>query len=669
LFADNGGPTQTFALLAGSSAINAGSNATCNAVLSVNNLDQRGSTRTGNGPNCDIGAYEYQDDIAPTVSMSSTAVNPISTLPVAVTVTFSESVTDFTESDIVPSNGTVSDFSGSGAIYTFNLTPTANGVVAADILADVAYDVALNPNTDAAQFSRIYDTTSPTISSILRATPTLSNLSSVEFTVTFSESVTNVDTSDFKLTNTYLTGASIVSVTGSGSTYTVTVNTGTGNGSIRLDVRNTATIEDLAGNAFTGPYMGGQTYNVWKGEAPTVPLISAPLNAALVTNTPTLSWGESNAIMALSVPGWHYEVNVTAPNGFNQNYTTEDDADVEIGLGRTSLTITEPLPDLTTFTWKVRAYNDTNAYSAWSLSRTFKTVLVPELNSPVNNETLPNKRPTFEWDEVPGATGYTVQVMKGTAVAHTGTVKAPAYTYTPTVDLLPNTTYTWRVMAAVPIGGVYSQPLTFTTSPNPPALPTQSAPANAAVLADNPAQVLDWNPVAATTTAAAAQSYEVQYANNKLFIGATFNSVFVDAPDTQLTIATLPGRTYYWRVRAYSGAGGTGNYGAWSLVRTFNVKFVAPLLLTPTNAATGAGIRPTFTWSANGNGIWTNYTLQVASDAAFTQGLRNFTVKAPKTSYTIPANVAGLTAGTKYWRVKINGLYVPITSATQIFTP
>jgi CSLREA domain-containing protein len=49
--ANNGGPTDTHALLAGSPALDAGNNATCLAT------DQRGITRP-QGPACDIGAYE-----------------------------------------------------------------------------------------------------------------------------------------------------------------------------------------------------------------------------------------------------------------------------------------------------------------------------------------------------------------------------------------------------------------------------------------------------------------------------------------------------------------------------------------------------------------------------------------------------------------------------------
>ena len=60
--ADNGGPTQTFALLVGSPAIDAGDNATC-AAAPVSGFDQRGATRPTDGDAnsssvCDIGAFE-----------------------------------------------------------------------------------------------------------------------------------------------------------------------------------------------------------------------------------------------------------------------------------------------------------------------------------------------------------------------------------------------------------------------------------------------------------------------------------------------------------------------------------------------------------------------------------------------------------------------------------
>ena len=55
---DNGGPTQTIALLADSPAIDAGDAGVC-ANPPVNGVDQRGYVRRGEGAtNCSIGAYE-----------------------------------------------------------------------------------------------------------------------------------------------------------------------------------------------------------------------------------------------------------------------------------------------------------------------------------------------------------------------------------------------------------------------------------------------------------------------------------------------------------------------------------------------------------------------------------------------------------------------------------
>jgi hypothetical protein len=231
------------------------------------------------------------DGTAPTVSMSSTASNPTNTSPIPVTVTFSESVTGFTSGDIVAGNATVGNFSGSGASYTFDLTPSGNGSVTADIAASVAQDFAGN-NTAAAQFSRTYDGTAPTVTSITRdslySNPT--NASSAGFIVGFSESgLTGLDTSDFTLTTTgSISGASVTSVSQfAGVLWTVTVNTGSGDGTIRLDLTDDDSITDAAGNKLggigtgNGNYTAGQIFTIDK----TGPTVSMSSTASDPTNT------------------------------------------------------------------------------------------------------------------------------------------------------------------------------------------------------------------------------------------------------------------------------------------------------------------------------------------------------------------------------------------------
>ncbi len=110
----------------------------------------------------------------------------------------------------------------------------------------------------------ISDGVAPTVQSIVRADASPTNAASVDFTVTFSEAVTGVDTSDFALDTTgTLSGASVTGITGSGDTYTVTVSTGTGSGNLRLDVPTTATVKDVANNPLASlPYNTGEAYQV-----------------------------------------------------------------------------------------------------------------------------------------------------------------------------------------------------------------------------------------------------------------------------------------------------------------------------------------------------------------------------------------------------------------------
>ena len=123
---------------------------------------------------------------APLLVMTSLTSDPTNASPIAVSVTFSESVNGFTSTDILPSNGVVSNFTGSGANYAFDLTPAGQGLVTADIAAGVATDPAGNGNSIAGQFGRTYDTIAPSVLSSLRANPDPTAAASVNYTVTFS---------------------------------------------------------------------------------------------------------------------------------------------------------------------------------------------------------------------------------------------------------------------------------------------------------------------------------------------------------------------------------------------------------------------------------------------------------------------------------------------------
>jgi hypothetical protein len=102
------------------------------------------------------------------------------------------------------------------------------------------------------------DTTAPTVSSINRldASPT-NTVGNVRWTVTFSESVTGVDSTDFTLANTGLGGTpGISTVSGSGASYTVTGSSGTGSGTLGLNLNDNDSIQDGAANKLGGTGTG-----------------------------------------------------------------------------------------------------------------------------------------------------------------------------------------------------------------------------------------------------------------------------------------------------------------------------------------------------------------------------------------------------------------------------
>ena len=103
-------------------------------------------------------------------------------------MTFSEDVTDFNQGDIAVVGATLSDFTGSGDVYSVLVTPMAIATaVTLNIAADVAMDASGNKNTAAEQAASAFDNGNPTVT--ISGVPAKS---SAAFTVTiaFSENVT-----------------------------------------------------------------------------------------------------------------------------------------------------------------------------------------------------------------------------------------------------------------------------------------------------------------------------------------------------------------------------------------------------------------------------------------------------------------------------------------------
>ena len=72
--------------------------------------------------------------------------------PVSLTVTFSRPVSGLAIEGIIVVNGAASNFAGSGAVYTFDVTPNAIGEVTVEISAVAAEDADGNGNKAAPLF-------------------------------------------------------------------------------------------------------------------------------------------------------------------------------------------------------------------------------------------------------------------------------------------------------------------------------------------------------------------------------------------------------------------------------------------------------------------------------------------------------------------------------------
>jgi CSLREA domain-containing protein len=272
------------------------------------------------------------DTTKPTVAMSSAVGNPTATTPIPVTVTFSEPVTGFTIGDIVPGNGTVGNFAGSGASYTFDLTPTGPGPVSADIAGGAAIDLAGNANTAATQFNRTFDPSALSVT-ITPVAPDPRNTSVSSIQIVFNKAVTGFDLPDLTLKlnggANLLTGAQTLTsgdnitwtlgnlsgLTGTAGTYVLKL---TASGSNIKDAANNSLTADATESWVTDTTAPDVTINQAAGQADPVtgPTASTVINFTAIFSEPVLAGSFTNSDVTISGTAGATVVNVTeiAPN-------------------------------------------------------------------------------------------------------------------------------------------------------------------------------------------------------------------------------------------------------------------------------------------------------------------------------------------------------------------
>ncbi|PWG78537.1 RCC1 domain-containing protein, partial [Pararcticibacter amylolyticus] len=273
-------------------------------------VDDAGNPLPGGYTGNETFIVDRDQPVVTSIARYNPTANLTNISPVIYKVTFSENVTGVDAADFTAMVGTgltagaLSVSNGDNAAeYLVSVPVTGNGNLLLGLNGSGTGIVDAFGNGISGVFvlgdSYVVDQTAPSVSSIIRKTPSAQNTNStsVTYTVTFSEAVSGVDAADF--TATAVSGTlskGILSINAvSALVYNITVPSISGNGTLRLDLNASGTgISDVAGNAIAAGFNSGSTYVIDQ----TLPAVSSIVrkmpaaqnaNAASVTYTVTFS--------------------------------------------------------------------------------------------------------------------------------------------------------------------------------------------------------------------------------------------------------------------------------------------------------------------------------------------------------------------------------------------
>ncbi len=253
-----------------------------------------------------------------------------------VTITFSEAVSGFDNSDLTIANGTLSNVSSSdgGITWTATFTPTANISDATNLItlnnagvANLSGNSGIG-NTDSNNF--VIDTALPT-ATIVVADNRLGIGETTTVTITFSEAVSGFDLSDISVANGAL--SNLTSSDG-GVTWTATFTPTAGvNDATNLILIDTAGVQDLAGNL--GASIAISNNYILDATRPTVNIVVANPHLGIGQST-TVTFTFSEAVSNFDLS----DLSVT--NGDLSNLTSSDGGKTWTATFTPTANVTDP---------------------------------------------------------------------------------------------------------------------------------------------------------------------------------------------------------------------------------------------------------------------------------------------------------------------------------------
>jgi photosystem II stability/assembly factor-like uncharacterized protein len=281
---------------------------------------------------------------------------------------------------------------------------------------------------------------------------------------------------------------------------------------------------------------------------------------------------------------------------------------------------------------------------------TVVTLPTPVLATPLNNAIDVTINPNLTWNPVTNATGYILQYSNYSDFSSI-TQTTATNTNININGLYFNSNYYWRVKATNGNNtSEWSPSNHFTTINLVLDAPTLSTPANNSTgVVINPA--LTWNSVTNAT------GYVVQYSPDSNF--GTLTEVALTGTSTNIEGLSYLA-PYYWRVKATNN-NISSNWSSIFNFTTINMVLDLPVLVSPSNSATGVSINPVLTWNTVVNA--TGYILRYSKDINFTTSTE---ISLSATSYSL----TGLANTTKYyWQVRAtNGNILSNWSSSFSFT-
>jgi len=251
--------------------------------------------------------------------------------PFTASFTFSEPVTDFVDTDVMVSEATKGNFSGSGQSYTLEVTPLGDQDVVVTVPANAAMGSShQGPIADKSATAE-WDSSSPSLE-ISGLPPKINSTNPLTATFTFSEDVTEFEESDISIS-----GGTKGMLSGSGNEYMLEM-TPSGDADVVVTVSENAVTDGIN----RGPENSVSETVVWDSSVPTLSVSGLPskinttdrLNATFTFSEDVTEFEESDISIsggtkgALSGSGSDYMLEIT-PSG---------DADVVVTVSANAVT-------------------------------------------------------------------------------------------------------------------------------------------------------------------------------------------------------------------------------------------------------------------------------------------------------------------------------------------